>query len=375
MTIGFDASRANKQAKTGTEWYSYNLLLELAKIDQKNRYFLYTPDKLKNKLKYLPDNFEEKVLNWPPKYLWTMIRLSMEMAIKPPDILFVPAHIIPLVAPNNTITTIMDVGFLRRPEIYPQKELKYHRFGLRQALKKAKKILTISEFSKKEMVELCQINPDIIKVIHLGFDSGVFKPINDINTIRRVLGKYNINSQNPFFLYVGRLEEKKNIPGLIKAFAKFKKENPNLNHKLVLAGTPGHNYDEIKRLIMEYNIEKDIIETGWVAEQDLPYLFNASFAFVFPSFYEGFGIPLLEAMSCDTPILTSRTASIPEVAANAALYFNPVDISDIKNKMVQMVKNNNQRNKIIEQGRLRVKNFSWEKCARETLEEIEKLKS
>lgn len=373
MNIGFDASRANKEAKTGTEWYSYNLLLELAKIDHINRYFLYTPDELKGKLKDLPDNFNEKVLKWLPKYLWTMLRLSMEMISQAPDTLFVPAHIIPLIAPSNTITTIMDVGFLRRPEVYPQKELKYHNFGLKQAIKKAKKILTISEFTKKEMIELCGIDPDRIKVIYLGFDTGIFKPINDQEKIKQVLKKYKIPTDCKYFFYVGRLEEKKNTPGLVKAFGKFIRDNSNQSIKLVLAGSPGHNYEEIKRIIREYNISSEVIETGWVDESDLPYLYNGSMAFVFPSFYEGFGLPLLEAMSCGTPIIASNVASIPEVAQGSALLFNPNKPEDIKRAMVDIVGSNEKRNELIKRGLKRVKDFSWEKCARETLEEIEKV--
>ena len=373
MIIGFDASRANKAAKTGTEWYSYNLLLELAKIDHSNRYFLYSPNELKGKLEDLPDNFNEKVLRWPPKYLWTMLRLSMEMISKAPDTLFVPAHIIPLVSPANTITTIMDVGFLRKPEVYPQKELKYHNFGLKQAIKKARKILTISEFTKKEMIDLCGIDPDKIKVIYLGFDSGIFKPIDDKEEINQVLKKYKIPTDCKYLFYVGRLEEKKNTPGLVKAFGKFTRDNINQNIKLVLAGSPGHNYEEIKKLINEYNISSDVIETGWVEESDLPYLYNGSIAFVFPSFYEGFGLPLLEAMSCGTPIIASNIASIPEVVQGSALLFDPNNPEDIKRAMQDIIGSDNKRNELIIKGFERVKDFSWEKCARETLEEIERV--
>ena len=179
MTIGIDASRANKKTKTGTEWYSYNLILELAKLDTKSQYFLYTKEKLQDKLKELPDNFKEKVLKWPPKFLWTMLRLSQEMKKNAPELLFVPAHIIPLVSPAKTITTIHDVGFRRFPHLYSGLELKYHNFGLNQAIKKASTIITISEFSKREMIQLCNIDPEKIKVIHNGFDRKEFRPIQD----------------------------------------------------------------------------------------------------------------------------------------------------------------------------------------------------
>lgn len=371
MNIGVDASRANREAKTGTEWYCYNLILELAKIDSRNRYFLYSPDALGKKLAALPDNFREKVLTWPPKYLWTMLRLSWEMKRRAPDVLFVPAHIIPLVSPQRVVTTIMDVGFVRKPELYPQQELKYHNFGLKQAIKKASKIITISEFTKREMVELCDIDPARIEVIHLGFDPGVFQPVRDEAKIKTVLGKHKIPASVPYFLYIGRLEEKKNTPGLIKAFGEFKKKGSKC--KLVLAGSPGHNYEEVCKLVRKFGLEKDIIETGWVDEHDLPVLLSASLAFVFPSFYEGFGLPLLEAMSCQTPILAAKAASIPEVVDEAALLFDPYQTEEMANSMTKIATDDNLRGELVKRGIDRVCDFGWERCARATLEIIEEV--
>lgn len=375
MNIGIDASRANRVAKTGTEWYSYNLILELAKIDSRNRYFLYSPDKLGGQLAQLPGNFTEKVLTWPPRYLWTMLRLSWEMCRQAPDVLFVPAHIIPLVSPAKTVTTIMDIGFVSKSELYPQKELKYHNFGLRQAIKKASRILTISEFTKQEMVKQCKINPERIQVIHLGFDAGVFRPEKDQAKIEAVLQKYKIPADNPFFLYIGRLEEKKNTPGLIKAFAEYKKGAGKNYCKLVLVGSPGHNYEEVRELIAKFSLERDIIETGWVEKEDLPILLSASRVFVFPSFYEGFGLPLLEAMSCQTPILASRAASIPEVTGGAALLFDPYDVQDMAGAMRKVTGSDGLRQELVQRGVKRVTDFSWEKCARETLAAMESVVS
>ena len=159
----------------------------------------------------------------------------------------------------------------------------------------------------------------------------------------------------------------------MKAFGKFVKDNPNEDYRLVLAGSPGHNYDEIRRYIDEYNISSHVIETGWVEEEDLPSLYNGSIAFVFPSFYEGFGLPLLEAMSCGTPIIASNVASIPEVAQGSALLFDPNNTDDIKRAMEDISGNIEKRNELVEKGFKRVKDFSWEKCAMETLKEIERI--
>lgn len=369
MLIGIDASRANRKIKSGTEWYSYNLILELSKIDFKNRYFLYTPNRLKGKLANLPSNFHEKILSWPPKYLWTMLRLSFEMAVFPPDLLFVPAHIIPKISPKYTVTTIMDVGFRRHPELYTETELKYHNYGLYEALKKATKIITISNFTKNEIVSTCKtFDPSKIIVIPLGFSSEYFdlRKKDELET-KRVLSKYNL-SNTPYILYIGRLEKKKNILNLVKAFNIFKEHNKDSPHKLVLVGSPGFGYEEIAKTISELNLNSDIIQTGWVPEEDLSYILSNAFAFIFPSFYEGFGIPLLEAMACGVPVVASFAASIPEVTGSGALLFDPHNVEDISGKITEIIQNDDLRKKLIDLGIARAKNFSWAKCAKRTLE-------
>jgi len=193
MIIGIDASRANKLEKTGTEWYAYHIIEEIKKLaDHNDQYILYSKEKLRGQLAILPRNFKSKVLNWPFKYLWTQFRLAWEMVLNKPNVLFVPAHTIPVICPSKTITTLHDIGFEKYSHLYSQRgigpkifgilvkiftfgrysntELDYHRWSARLAFKKAKRIITVSHFSKNEIVNHFNVDSDLISVVSNAYD-------------------------------------------------------------------------------------------------------------------------------------------------------------------------------------------------------------
>lgn len=433
MLIGIDASRANRTHKSGTEWYSYYLIKELAKLDKVNQYILYTDVPLRKDLIDLTDsdhgepaldnaveldqdnfqkiksphnNFRAKVLNWPFKFLWTQGRLSIEMIFSRPDALFVPSHTLPLIHPRKSIVTIHDVGFGRDQRLYERSKMgptdwtqrsvldflvrlfTRGRFGANSedyniwstifGLKRAKKIITVSNFSKKEIIAVFGSERGLkgklekkIAVVHNGYDVKFrqFKP--NAEKMRLLLYKYGI--ETPYIFYVGRLERKKNITGLLEAFALMIERNKNITHKLVLVGDASFGYDEIKYMINQYNLDDRVRKTGWVEEADLPYIYNSADAFVFPSLYEGFGIPLLQAMACGVPIAASNAASIPEVAGEAAIYFDPTDVNSISRSMELICTDSELRNRLIEKGSKRVENYGWDISARKTLELINQL--
>lgn len=426
MLIGIDASRANRDHKSGTEWYSYYLIRWLAKLDKENQYILYTDSPLKNGLldlttdQYFPNpgqgeikfdkagcqtikspynNFRAKVLNWPFNFFWTLGRLSWEMLIHKPEVLFVPAHSLPLVLPKKTITTIHDIAFERNRFLYQadnigpeQKFLRntlcffvrvftggeyganstdYLKWSTKFALKRARKIITVSNFSKGEILKIYKANKEKIKVIYNGYNKSLYRKIDNRGRIKEILDKYGIES--PFILYVGRLEKKKNTPALIEAFCLLRENNKNIKHKLVLIGDASFGYDEVNYIIKEFDLESEVIMPGWVEEEDLPYIYNAATAFVFPTKYEGFGIPLLQAMSCQVPITASSLPVLKEVGEEAVLFFNPDDVNSIEEALKNIITDDKLRKSLIEKGRERVKNFSWEKCANETLAEINNL--
>lgn len=400
MIIGLDASRANKKEKTGTEWYSYYLIQEMKKIsDQNDQFILYSKEALSGGLENLPSNFKSKVLKWPPKFLWTQIRLSWEMLWHRPDLLFITAHTIPLFHPKNTICTLHDVGFERLPDLYSKEqigyqpslwkklvklmvkiftlgkygntELDYHRFSARFALKHAKKVITVSQFSRQEITDIFAANPEKIIVIYHGYDQKKYRAHLEQTKIDNILKKYQIDK--PFFLSIGRLEEKKNTAGLIEAFGLFKNwKNEKINYQLVLVGSPGYNFQKVKDKIEKYHLKDSVIMPGWMPEDEIPYLMGAAEIFIFPSFYEGFGVPLLEAMACGTPIITSNLSSLPEVADWAALLINPYNPTEIASAMIKLTKDKDLRNELVKKGWQRIKNFSWSICARKTLEVLKK---
>ena len=372
MVIGIDASRANRAQKTGVEWYCYHLIQELKKIPLKSgdKFILYSPAELRGGLEDLPGGWEARILFWPPKYLWTQIRLNWEVFIKPPDILFIPTHSLPIFCRAKSVVTIHDLGFERFKKAYSFWQRIYYPFVHRFAVKYADKIIVPSLFTKKELAQLYKADPNKIVVIPPGYDSRNYKVTQDREKIEEVLAKYKI--KKPYFLYVGRLEKKKNIKGLVEAYGQFLslrgisrretifKQIPNL----VLVGSPGFGYRKIKNQISKI---KNIREIGYVKLGDLVYLYNAAEAFIFPSFYEGFGIPILEAMASNCPVVAANTASIPEVAGDAALYFNPENLLEMAGTIKKIIDNKGLINELIEKGQVRVKKFSWEKCAQKTL--------
>lgn len=369
MIIGIDASRANKEIKTGVEWYSYHLIENLKKIDTENHYFLYSEEKLKNDLVNLPLNWQSKVLSWPLKFIWTQIRLSWEMFINPPDLLFIPSHVIPLIHPKKVVTTIHDLGFKRFPEAYSFFQRWYQDFSVKFALKHATKIIVPSEFTKKELMEIYQADPKKLIVIHLAYNAEIFSSDDNPEKSAKILGKYNI--KKPYLLYVGRLENKKNISFLIDVF-----ENLSLkeNSQLVLVGNGGYGYEKIKDKIKKSKFKDRIIQLPWINEEELAILYREARVFVFPSLYEGFGIPLLEAMTTSTPIVASNIASIPEIVKDAALMPRLNDLKNFTDQIKKAWEDENLRNELKNRGLERIKSFNWEKTSQETLNLFSTLK-
>lgn len=397
MIIGIDASRANLKHKTGTEWYSFYLIKNLAKIDKENKYVLYLdrePSLDLIEVTEVNSNFSFKVLKWPFNSFWTLGRLSIEMIFNSPQILFVPAHGLPLFSPRRSVNTIHDLAFLRDKNLYRSDEIKtslnfsksiinflvkvftlgkyrassldYLYWSTQFSLRKSWRIISVSNFTKNEIENFYpKTKMSKIKVVHNGYNSDIYRQINNLEDVTEVLTKYDL--QKPFFLYVGRLEKKKNTPALIEALSILRENYPEVKEKLVLIGDASFGYDEVKFMIEEFDLDRDVIMPGWIDERDMPYIFNAATAFIFPTKYEGFGIPVLQSMACALPIALSNIEVLQEVAADAAIYFDHNNSCSIALAMKSLVSEDNLRSELISQGLERVKGFDFEKCARKTL--------
>jgi len=364
MVIGINATAAIKQPRMGVEEYCYHLIRHLTMLPEarEHRFLLYLPPiaLAKGDLSIfdfpLPENFEIKILNWFLP-MWTQLRLASEILVHKPDILFIPVHILPKIHPENSVVTIHGLEYEYFPEYYPLWFRNYLRLSTKYAIRHARKIIAVSENTKRDLVKLYYADESKVEVVHHGTE---FKTQNaKLKTITQ-----NLKPEKPYLLYIGRVELKKNILGILDAY-KILKEKYKIPHELVLAGTPGFGYDEISFKIK--NLKFKIKELGYVSEDEKWQLLTGTDVFVFPSFYEGFGMPILEAQAAGVPVVASNTSSIPEITNNSALLVEPKNPEQIAQAVYKMIDDKTLRDKLIELGFDNVKRFSWEKCARETL--------
>ena len=349
MIIGFDGSRAFVKDKTGTENYSYQLLKALSRIDQQNKYVVFL--RTGTAVDRFPDNFHFQIIDWPK--FWTQAGLAWETFKVKLDVLFVPSHTLPILRKPGlkTIVTVHDLGSEYLPQMHQVKQRLYLSFMQKFQLKGATKVIAVSKATKEDLINRIGIEPEKIVVVYEGYDKNLFKVDTKVNTLR-------------YFLCVGTVQPRKNLARVIRAFAQI------LGTKLVIAGQKGWLSDEIYRLPKKLKIEERVKFLGYVSEKDLPALYSQAIALVYPSLYEGFGLPILEAQACGCPVITSNLSSMPEIAGKGALYVNPYDVKAITRAMMKMQTVAIKRQLIIN-GFDNVKRFSWEKCARETLAVLE----
>lgn len=363
MIVGIDASRANRKDKTGVEWYAWHLIQELKKITpEEHKVILYSDSPLTGELAQLPGHWRAKILYWPLKRLWTQLRLSGEMLIHRPDVLWIPAHVFPVIHPQKTVMTVHDLAAFRFPQAYPPFERWYSLWSARYAGKKLWRLIVPSKFTKNEIASAFGLHTlDKIVVVHHGYDTR-YRKLDDKPALEAVLKKYHL--KRPFVMSVGRLEKKKNTVNIIRAFTQLR---PKIELQLALIGLPGYGYEEVKEIIAQSAYKQDIRLLGWLPVKDIALIINAAEIFVFPSIYEGFGIPVLEAMACGTPVVAGSGSSMEEVSGDCAVYVDPHDYEALAREISRLINDKVKKNCLAEKGLAQVKNFSWKKAAQDTL--------
>lgn len=379
MHIGIEASRANREKKTGVEWYAYHLIRSLQDLpgSREHEWSLYANTPLTGELVRPVDHWNEVRLSWPPTYLWTQIRLSIEMYRHPPDVLFVPAHVLPRIIPRKSVVTVHDIGFHRHPELYTgfhsipnvrtNAPVKLLEWTTRDIVRRASKIITVSIFSQQEIVDAYHLDPSRVFVIPVGIDPVRYHRM-DGASCDRVLANQSISS--PFFLYIGRVEAKKNVLALVKAFEQFSlARGVGDPFRLVLAGPVGAGSEEVMQAISNSPVRDRIRVCGYITEDKKIALLSMATALIHPAWYEGFGITPIEALACECAVICSRVASLPEVVgSDHALWFDPASVDEIAERMTECVRYPDATHDRTALGTQWISRYRWDAIAKQTLD-------
>lgn len=354
MLIGIDASRAFLKRRTGIEEYSYQVIAALRKPLADADVVLYIRSDQSVSFD-IPDRWRVKRLRSPR--LWTQGRLSLEMFLHPPDTLFVPAHTVPIIHPARTIVTVHGLEYETFPAGYSFWDRLYMRLSIRFSVRAAIRVIAVSENTKRDLMRFYDVPEEKISVIYEGVPENFQFPISNLQTISK--SQFS-NPETPYLLFIGRLEERKNIVRIIEAFGVLK-EKYDIPHELVLAGKPGYGYEQIRSAIR--HSPSVVRETGYVSEEEKRRLLKGADAFLFPTLYEGFGLPVLEAQAAGVPVVASTAGSLQEIGGKGALYADPLSVADIAETTRKLLSEKGLRDDILEEGYENVRRFGWEKCA------------
>ncbi len=358
LTIGIDASRAVKDKRTGTEQYSWEIIRALLAMDNTNHYRLYAPKLPAADFGDYP-NAEWKII--PPQRLWSQLALAGELRKNTPDVLFVPSHVIPILSHLPTVVMIHGLEFLRYPHAYGRRERAYLKFSTATSINKAKKVIVPSEQTKLDVFKFYKAPASKLVVINEAYNKAAYN-------ITAEVGERPI--AEPYIFSIGRLEERKNQVLLIEAFQLLRKEKGDV--KLVLAGKPGYGAEKIQAKIdsLPANIRDSVLLPGYVSEPEAARYFRHAAVFAYPSLYEGFGIPMLEAFGSGVPVVASNTSCLPEVAGEAAVLLPPDNALSWAAAFSRIIHQPKYREELRAKGLEQAEEFSWEKAGRETLEII-----
>ncbi len=371
MKIAFDGQLFMGGNKTGIAWSAHNLILELAKYPENECVIQCFPlhhsnDKLKNLQVYEKAGCRVESCRWFHyalyKLVWIFVPIPYRIFFKSDaDITHFFNYIAPPGVRGKCVAVVHDMAYQSCPQTVNKKTLYWLKISLKRSCRHVDHIITDSNFSKSEIIKYLHIQPKRITVIPAAVDHSVYHADYTQEQIKKVLNKLNIDRE--YFLYLGTIEPRKNLIKLISAYAKLCRKVDNVP-RLVLAGGKGWLCEEIYKMAEDLSLADKVIFTGYIDQEDSPVLMCGAKAFVFPSLYEGFGMPPLEAMACGTPVIVSNTTSLPEVVGDAGILVNPCSEIEIFMAMKTLLEDDAYREKLRRQGIERAKKFTWEKSAR-----------
>jgi glycosyltransferase involved in cell wall biosynthesis len=367
MKVAIDIREA-KAEKTGKGWYTFNMVSELLKLDHKNHYILYTSSKespfpVKKNVEIR--SIEASSWQWHVKALKDLIKEKV-------DLFFTPtSYIIPALAPKSlrVIMTVHDLVAFMFPAGHTLKAVLIERFTLKKAMKKAAAVFTVSENTKKDLLKRFDYPAQRVHLTSCAPAENFYEKEGgeDLEEFKK-----KMNLPDNFILAVGTLEPRKNFETLIKSFVIIKRKNPD--YKLVIVGKKGWKYHQIEQALKFYKMEQDVIFPGYLEDRDLKKIYALAKVFVFPSLYEGFGIPPLEAMASGCPVVSSNVASLPEVIGQGGLLIDASNSVKIADAVCSLLEDEQARGMMIERGYVQAQKFSWKTSAEKALEVFESFK-
>ena len=368
MKIAIDI-RTVTPVRSGVGNYVLNLLEALRRVAPQHQYFLIGLNRNLETLGWHTnrDQAYRTVItheSHPLGDVWEHCWLPRVLEKNQVDVLHGPATLIPLRQGGYaSVVTVHDLVAFLFPETIPHKYAVYMRWLLTRVVKRADRVISVSYNTKEDLVRILGVDPERITVVHEAAQPQ-FRPIKDQTKLEQVRRRYGI--PGPFIYHVGNIEPRKNLVRLVKAFILARKQLSE-PMRLVITGQKGWLTGKLFRSLGSLDLSDHVIFTGYVPHQELPLLMNAARAFVFPSLYEGFGLPVLEAMSCGTPVVTSNISSLPEIVGRAAVLVDPNDVESIADGMVRVLEDQGLRWRLSAEGLVQARRFSWDKAAQETL--------
>lgn len=362
MRIAFDGTTL-RPGRTGVGYYTEHLLHHLAV--QPDNEVVVISNRAVETTRPLPPGVRIATSSWrTPRVVWMQTLAPRLLKQLQPDVVHFTNGMVPLASPVPTVVTIHDMSLTMYPRYHPARRVLLNRPLVDLAARRADAIITVSQSAKRDIMRLYGLSADRVHVVHEAA-APTFRPVRDLQRLAAVRRRYGLADR--FILYVGTIEPRKNLPKLIEGFAR-RHASGDLPHQLVCAGPYGWLSGDIENQIERLRIEHALRFTGYVPFDDLPALYTLAEMFVFPSLYEGFGLPVIEAMACGTPVVTGHVAALTEVAGGAVEHVERLDAEPLGDTMVRLARSPERRQQLSILGLQRAHTFSWQRAARETLQ-------